>query len=85
VAGKINIDIQAGDIDRWATKGWVDLRPLNLSHWQERFDIMQRARLRLHGKGSAAVNREAYLYKKIFIGEVVGWVFNNETRGYRLK
>jgi len=85
VAGKVEIDIQTGDIDRWAAKGWVDLRPQNMAHWQQRFDIMQRARLRLHGKGSAAVNREAYLYKKIFIGEVVGWVFNNEMRGYRLK
>jgi hypothetical protein len=84
-AGRQKVDIQPGDIDTWASKGWVDLRPSNIAHWQERFDIMLRAKLRLRGKGSAAVNREAYLYEDIFIGEVVSWIFSNEMRGYRLK
>jgi hypothetical protein len=46
---------------------------------------MLRAKLKLIGRGSAAVDREAYLYEDIRIGEVVGWIFNNEMRGYRLK
>jgi hypothetical protein len=85
VAAKSEVPIQVGDIDKWATKGWVDLRPINMACWQSRFRHMQRARERLRGKGSAAVNREAYFFKNIYIGEVVGWVFNNEMGGYRIK
>lgn len=85
VAGRVEVPIAAGDIDRWACKGWVDLRPVNMAVWLERFESMRRAWQRLGGKGSAAVDREAYLFNKIFIGEVVGWVFNNEMGGYRIK
>jgi len=46
---------------------------------------MKRTRESLRGRGSAAVTREAYLYDEIHIGEVVGWVFNNEMGGYRIK
>jgi hypothetical protein len=85
VAGRRDVAIEDGDIDRWAQKGWVDLRPANMAVWRARFDRMRRAKQRLGGKGSAAVDREAYLFNKIFIGEVVGWVFNNEMGGYRIK
>jgi hypothetical protein len=85
VAGHNDVFINHGDIDRWADKGWVDLRQRNMARWQERFSIMLRAKLKLMGRGSAAVDREAYLYEDIRIGEVVGWIFNNEMRGYRLK
>ncbi len=85
VADKIEVAICPGDIEQWARKGWVDLRPANMAVWRERFDQMARARQRARGKGSAAVDREAYLFNKIFIGEVVGWVFNNEMGGYRIK
>ena len=84
VAGKVNVDIDNGDIDRWASKGWVDLRNKNISLWQKRFEMMQRGRQSMRGKGSAAVNRAAYLHEDIQIGEVVSWIFNNEIGGYRL-
>jgi hypothetical protein len=73
------------EIDLWARKGWVDLRAANMASWLARFDQMLRGNQRLGGKGSAAVDREAYLFDRIFIGEVVGWVFNNEMGGYRIK
>jgi hypothetical protein len=85
VAGLNEVPIEAGDLDHWADKGWVDLRPKNMQRWIERFKVMGRARQALRGKGSAAVDREMYLYNEIKIGEVVGWIFNNEMRGYRLK
>ncbi|MFQ5616970.1 MAG: hypothetical protein ACE5GO_11005 [Anaerolineales bacterium] len=85
VAASDTVALRDGDIDKWAKKGWVDLRPENMACWQDRFWHMRRARQRLHGKGSAAVDRKAYLFNKIFIGEVVGWVFNNEIGGYRIK
>lgn len=79
------VDLRAGDIDAYARKGWVDLRPENFARWRERFEQMERARGSLRGRGSAAVTTEAYLFEDIRIGEVVAWVFNNEAGGYRIK
>jgi hypothetical protein len=72
-------------IDKFARKGWVDLRPDNFARWKERFERMHRARKALHGRGSAGVTMEAYLTDEINIGDVVAWVFNNEEVGYRIK
>jgi len=85
VKGAHEVAIGAGDIDRWADKGWVDLRPANFARWQARFRLMERKRQRVRGKGSAAVTREAYLFDAIRIGTIVGWIFNNEEEGYRIK
>lgn len=84
LAGTKTIVIQEGDIDRWASKGWIDLRTENLATWQKRFSLMNRGRQQMRGKGSAAVTRASYLHKEIRIGEVVSWVLNNELGGYRL-
>jgi len=73
------------DVDAWAQKGWVDLRPQNLTLWQERFEKMEKSRQDIRGRGSAAVTIEGYIYDNIRIGEVVGWIFNNERDGYRVK
>jgi hypothetical protein len=73
------------DIDIWAEKGWVDLRPRNFAVWQKRLQKMENSRQCIHGKGSAAVTRKVYMYDDIRIGEVVGWIFNNEKEGDRLK
>ncbi len=73
------------DIDRWASKGWVDLRPANLARWQHRFQQMERARQAIRMRGSAAITREGYLFNDIRIGAIVGWIFNNEEEGYRIK
>ena len=84
VPGDEQIEIKPGDVDRWAAKGWVDLRSENISLWQKRFEMMRRGRQNMRGKGSAAVNRAAYLHEDIQIGEVVSWIFNNEIGGFRL-
>lgn len=85
VAGEPEVALSDRDIDKWAEKGWVDLRPANFGHWLERLQRMEHARLRIRGQGSAAVTREAYLFGTIRPGSVVGWIFNNEGRGYRIK
>ncbi len=79
------VPVTPANIDRWAAKGWVDLRPANLRRWRERFSRMQREAQRLRGRGSAAITREAYLGEDISAGAVVGWIFNNEEGGYRIK
>jgi len=85
VKGATEVNLSDGDVDKWATKGWVDMRPSNFIHWQDRFRRMERMRQRVRGRGSAAITREAYLFDDIRIGTIVGWVFNNEEEGYRIK
>ena len=85
VAGATEVTVTPGDLDRWANKGWVDLRPVNFARWHKRFALMERSRQALRGKGSAAINREAYLFDEIRSGALVGWIFSNEEEGYRIK
>jgi hypothetical protein len=80
-----DVRITEEDVNAWAQKGWVDLRPTNMALWQERFEKMERSQQDIRGRGSAAVTIEGYIYDNIRIGEVVGWIFNNEQDGYRIK
>ena len=75
----------AGAVEHWVQRGWIDLRPANMQRWQERFKQMDRARDELARKGSAAVSRETYLPTALKIGDVVAWIFNNEMGGFRVK
>ena len=72
-------------LEKWAQRGWIDLRPSNMRRWQERFRKMSAARQELAARGSAAVSRETYLPVGLKIGDVVAWIFNNEMEGYRIK
>jgi hypothetical protein len=83
--GANSVALTPAAIDQWAAKGWVDLRPSNLRRWHARFTKMRREAQRLRGRGSAAVTREAYLGDEISAGAVVGWIFNNEEGGHRIK
>jgi hypothetical protein len=83
--GATSVPVTPEARDRWARKGWVDLRPANLQRWHERFGRMQREAQRLRGRGSAAITREAYLGDAISAGAVAGWIFNNEEGAYRIK
>ncbi|MCC6190071.1 MAG: hypothetical protein IT318_13635 [Anaerolineales bacterium] len=83
--GSNSAALTPASLERWAAKGWVDLRPSNLERWRQRFAKMQREAQRLRGRGSAAITREAYLGEAISAGAVVGWIFNNEEGAYRIK
>lgn len=83
--GMNEVPLDAGRVDQWAGKGWVDLRPANFAGWQHRFARMKESRRHQHGRGSAANGRETYVHDDIRIGEVVGWILNNEKAGYRIK
>lgn len=85
IAGENVALINDENLDKWAKTGWVDLRPENFVHWQERFERMNSERQHIRGRGSASVTRQSYLFEEIRIGEVVGWIFNNEISGYRIK
>lgn len=85
IAGETSVALRAEDIELWAAKGWVDLRPANFARWQTRFQKLVAARERAWGRGSAAVTRRTYLFDDIRPGTIVGWIFNNEEKGYRIK
>ena len=72
-------------LDKWAKRGWIDLRPSNMALWQDRCRKMAAARQELARRGSAAVSLETYLPVGLKIGDVVAWIFNNEMEGYRIK
>jgi hypothetical protein len=84
-AGEPRIPVSADSVDEWAERGWLDLRPGNFLRWQERFRDMLRSAQTIHRQGSAQITMEAYRSEEIRIGEVVGWIFNNEEGGYRIK
>ena len=76
---------RADRLDRWAQRGWIDLRAANMKLWQGRFQKMDAARQELARLGSAGVSRATYLPVGLKIGDVVAWIFNNEMGGYREK
>ncbi len=84
-AGEPKLDVTAPAIEQWAERGWIDLRAKNIERWQDRFRRMLRSAQMIHRQGSAGITMEAYRSEDIRIGEVVGWIFNNEEEGYRIK
>ncbi len=82
-ADRVELDDQGRD--RWADKGWVDLRESNALRWQDRFRQMRRAVLGAAQPGSAGVTIESYLPDEIEIGTVAAWVLANEIGGTRIK
>jgi len=84
-AGQTRLPVTEAAVDEWAERGWLDLRPVNINRWQERFRRMLRSAQTIHRQGSAQITMEAYRSEEIRIGEVVGWIFNNEEEGYRIK
>jgi hypothetical protein len=84
-AGSPSLAVNDECVNDWADRGWIDLRPRNVECWQARFRKMLRSAQTIHRQGSAAITMEAYRSEEIRIGEVVGWIFNNEEEGYRIK
>src|ERR1044071_3205288 len=82
-AGQTRLPVTGTSVDEWAERGWLDLSPANMKRWQERFRRMLRSAQTIHRQGSAQITMEAYRSEEIRIGEVVGWIFNNEEEGYR--
>jgi hypothetical protein len=85
IPGANKVKVTSESIDEWAAKGWVDLRPRNFERWRERFARMALRPHMLDERGSAGIKREVYSHEDIRVGAVVGWIFNNEIHGYRIK
>ena len=85
IAGETEVAVGPEDRDRWAAKGWVDLRPANFARWQERLQAMAATRPGAAQPGSAGAAPETSISDHIEIGTVVAWVLANELGGYRIK
>ena len=85
IPGANQVKVTSESIDEWAAKGWVDLRPQNFERWRDRFARMALRPHMLDERGSAGIKREVYSHEDIRVGAVVGWIFNNEIHGYRIK
>lgn len=75
-----------------AEHGWIDLRPDNLSRWQERLrQLLHEVELGLAADSSSQVDRSypslaQWQERGEFnVGEVVGWIFSTEEGGRRTK
>lgn len=79
------VPVNAGNLDSWAKKGWIDLRPQNFQCWRNRFQTMQRSQHKLHTRGTSSITIQTYLWDSIEIGATVAWIFMNEEGGYRVK
>jgi hypothetical protein len=83
VAGETEVELDPGDRDRWAAKGWVDLRPENFAVWQRRLRAIIEARSEKGASGSSAVAAGTSDTDEIRAGAVVAWVVANELGGFR--
>jgi hypothetical protein len=81
--------------DRFAHDGWVDLRVSNMKHWRDRMlrlkaeveSLDWKAESALAG-GSSRIHRKPFRLgrngkKALNVGEIVGWIFNEEEQGSR--
>lgn len=82
------VPLNEDEIDRYARKGWVDLRPVHMRWWLDRFDEMRNSVSELEARlSSERLDVRSYLANDIRIGQVVAWLFNNaiEPAGHRIK
>jgi hypothetical protein len=75
-----------------AEHGWVDLRPDNLRRWQDRLKAVQKEVAVSLGGDTSSQNDRPFDSSRIWqqtdrydVGEIVGWVFNEEEQGRRGK
>jgi len=79
------LSITAAERDRWAAKGWVDLRPANFARWQQRLQAIRSGRPGKWQPGSAGVTPETTVTESIETGSLAAWVLAEELGGYRIK
>jgi len=83
-----SIPLSAEAIDRYAQKGWVDLRPKHMQWWLEQMARMAASVGALGAKRSSErLTRGAYLFDDVRIGPMVAWLMNNllDPPGHRIK
>jgi hypothetical protein len=83
--GEEPLPLSDAERDRWATKGWVDLRSENFSRWQRRLRAISSSTPGKSQPGSAGVTPETTVAEAIETGTLAAWVLAEELGGYRIK
>jgi len=94
--GNNTVSLSAKNINKFSADGWVDLRPSNMRLWKARMKILASEIKSMDGqdppasetKTSSRLHRKPYEIEQngkmaINIGEIVGWIFNEEEEGSR--
>ncbi len=75
-------------LERWCEAGWIDLRPLNMERWRQRFRLMLEA-AQANGTDTSSAHGEWYLLwthlPTIDEGSVAAWILTHEEHGVRSK
>jgi hypothetical protein len=87
-------EVTPESIETWAETEWIDLRAKNMSRWQQRMRQILSEITALPTPyqdassqyGRQMTNPATWMAEsEINIGEVAGWLFNNEEQGRRMK
>ncbi|NQV50108.1 MAG: short-chain dehydrogenase [Candidatus Marinimicrobia bacterium] len=87
--GRTVLDINANNIEKWCSGGWLDLRATNIIKWQQRL-----AALGADMEKETKKDYSSYYFRnrrfiggtrKMDIGIIVNWVLEYEDKGYRIK
>lgn len=87
--GEKEYDLTPANINQWCDEGWIDLRKENFESWKVRFNnIMKHSDEVPDNDSSSRFNYNPVywdFYDEIDEGKIVGWVFENEDKGWRFK
>lgn len=87
--GENELPIKPKNIELWAHNGWVDLRTKNMKQWKSRFREIIKAcdTIPLADTSSRFIYNRQYWnnFNEIVPGKLVGWIFNYEEKGMRMK
>jgi len=82
--------ISSESIEKWAYGEWIDLRPQNMTQWQDRFQRILKEMEESSGDASSQFDRGGQFWPRdeggktiIDPGEVVGWILIREEGGGR--
>jgi hypothetical protein len=85
--------INDSSIEHWARTEWIDLRENNMSLWKSRFEKILEEEKRVENVTGSIFDRSEDFWARdpstgehlIDPGEVVGWIFIYEEKGYKMK
>ena len=81
--------VTPGNVDLWATDGWVDLRLANCERWKQRFERIHAAWSAIPADDTSSRHHRNADYwhhgGAIQPGKVVGWILSEEEGGKRIK
>lgn len=74
-------------LEKWAERGWVDLRPANCQRWVERFQTIHEEVSSIPERDSSSryLRNRNFWQENIQPGKLVGWILSEEEKGDRFK